>query len=39
MLIDFSDWNLNPDLAADYFTFTRPADVKAVPAISIDGVK
>ncbi len=39
MTIDFSDWNLSPDLPADYFAFQRPPDAKAVPGINIDQVK
>jgi hypothetical protein len=30
VMIEFSDWNLNPQIQADTFSFTKPADAKQI---------
>jgi hypothetical protein len=29
-MIEFSDWNLNPQIQADTFSFKKPADAKQI---------
>jgi hypothetical protein len=36
--VRFHDWNRKPDVTADRFTFTAPADGKQIDAISLDAL-
>jgi hypothetical protein len=38
-IIQFTDWDLNPTLPADEFTFTKPADAKQIDEMPIQSVK
>jgi hypothetical protein len=30
VMMEFSDWNLNPQIPADTFSFKKPADAKQI---------
>jgi len=39
MIVDYSDWNMNPNFANDYFQFKRPPDAKPVPVLDPNEIK
>jgi len=39
MIVDYSDWNMNPNFANDYFQFKRPADAKPIPVLDPNEIK
>jgi len=39
MIVDYSDWNMNPNFANDYFQFKRPPDAKPAPVIDPNEIK
>lgn len=39
MIVDYSDWNMNPNFANDYFQFKRPPDAKPAPVLDPNEIK